>query len=181
MLVTPLPIVTEVKPVQPLKAEVPMLLTLSGIVTLVNLVIPLQRPAGILSTAFPNVNEVIVAVKLLKGMEEQFFAFQTTEVKPVHSEKALTPMLVTLLGMVMLVSLFMPLQIYPGIFCTLPPKVNERIFSLTAVNGALGPSIAFQTTDSRLLQSRKTFVPQPVLVMPSPMDTAAILVHWEKA
>ena len=40
MLVTPLPIVTEVKPLQPEKAYLPMLFTESGIVTEVSLLQP---------------------------------------------------------------------------------------------------------------------------------------------
>ena len=42
MLVTPLPIVTLVSPLQSLKAELPMLITLSGIVMLVSPVQPLK-------------------------------------------------------------------------------------------------------------------------------------------
>ena len=78
MLVTPLPMVTEVKPLhKPLqseKAESPMIVTLSGMVIEVNPVQPRKAPSPMLVT--------------LSGM--------AIEVKPLQPRKAPSPMLVTL-------------------------------------------------------------------------------------
>ena len=58
MLVTPLPMVTEVRPVQPEKAESPMLVTLSGMLTEVRLEQPEKAPQPMLVTLSGMVTEV---------------------------------------------------------------------------------------------------------------------------
>ena len=84
MFVKPLPIVTLVRPLQSLNAEAPMLVTLSGIVTLV-------RPQ------FENAYSQMLVTLL--GI--------VTLVRP-QFENAPSPMLVTLLGIVTLVRLLQP-------------------------------------------------------------------------
>jgi hypothetical protein len=60
-----------------------MLVTLLGIVMDVSLLIFMQRSSGILSTALPNVNDVILLAALANGFTElQFLAFQTIVFKP---------------------------------------------------------------------------------------------------
>ena len=93
--------VTEVKPVQSLKADSSILVTPSGIVTEVKPLNPEHKHAGICSTLSPNVMVLIFA--LLENGElfnEQFRAFHVTEVKPSQPEKAPSPILVTASGMV---------------------------------------------------------------------------------
>ena len=50
-----------------------------------------------------------------------------TDIKPEQSEKASSPILVTLSGIVTEVSLSIPLHKYAGICSTASPKVNEVI------------------------------------------------------
>ena len=78
MLVTELPMVTEVRPVHALNADSPMLVTLSGMVREVMPVQPVNAYLPMLVTELPMV----------------------TEVRPVHCWNADSPMLVTESGMV---------------------------------------------------------------------------------
>ena len=76
MLVTLLPIITHVKPLQKVNAKSPILVTLLGIVILVK---PLQQEKALLPMLVTLLGIVIL-------------------VKPLQPEKAQEPMLVTLLG-----------------------------------------------------------------------------------
>ena len=78
-------------------------------VTLVKPVKPEQRSAGILSTSLPNSNVLMLVNPLMlfntlnrprRDKLLQFFAFQTTLVKPVQQENASSPIEVTELPMV---------------------------------------------------------------------------------
>ena len=109
ILVTDSGIVILVKPVQPEKAELPISATELGIVTEVSLFIFWHRRAGIRSTLSPNTNDSILSDASWKGdafelLTSQFRAFHVTEVRPVQPEKAEDPMLVTSLGMVISVN-----------------------------------------------------------------------------
>ena len=96
MLVTLLPIVTEVKLLQSMKAYSPMLVTLLGIVTEVKLLQPSKAPHPMLVTLLGIVTEV----RLLQYEKALFPMLVTllpivTEVKSLQSQKARSPMLVT--------------------------------------------------------------------------------------
>ena len=103
--------VTLVKPLQPSNALSPISVTELPMVTIFKPVKLQHRLAGILSTSLPNSN-VLMLVKPLNGRESyekllQFFAFQTTLVKPLQPLNALLSIEVTELPMVRLVK---PLQ-----------------------------------------------------------------------
>ena len=98
--------VTEVKPVQPSKAALPILVTPSGIVTEVKPVQSLKASSPILVT-----DEGIV-----------------TEVKPVQPLKALSSILLTASGIVTEAKPLNPEHKFDGIFSTLSPKVKVLIF-----------------------------------------------------
>ena len=85
MYLTLLPIVTEVKPLQPEKAELPMDVTPSPIIISLMDVIPLNQ-------------------------ELTFLQLIVTEVKPLQPSKAKYPMEVTLVGMVNDVKPLQPLK-----------------------------------------------------------------------
>ena len=139
ILVTPSGIVTEVKPVQPEKAELPILVTPSGIVT---------------------------------------------EVKPVQPEKAELPILVTDSGMVIEVSLLIFRQRLAGICSTLSPNTNVSILSAASWNrsssGLLASQFrAFHMTEVKPVQPEKAQV--PILVTNEGIVTEVKPVQSEKA
>ena len=76
------------------------------------------------------------------------------EVKPLQSEKADSPMVVTLLGMVIDVRLVIPEQILCGITSTSFPNVKEVTW-LPKFQPL--QFLAFHTTDVTLLQLEKAF------------------------
>lgn len=88
MLVTPLPMVTEVRPEQQEKAPHPMLVTLSGRVIEVRPEQPRNAYAGMISTLSPNV--IVVRLEHPEKIGEveldpykvQWVAFHMTEVSP---------------------------------------------------------------------------------------------------
>ena len=118
MLVTLLPIVMLIRPLQALNASVPMLVTLLGIVALVS---PLQPK----NASFPMLVTLLGIIVLLQPLIIVFvdvftIALQlsrlsytllplstTMLIRPLQALNASVPMLVTLLGIVMLVR---PLQ-----------------------------------------------------------------------
>ena len=96
MLVTLLGIVTLVIPMQPEKAEFPMLVTPSGIVVLLH---PAISVLVFLS---------IIALQLLRESYILFSSLTTMLVRPLQPSNALCPMLITLLGISMFVRLLQP-------------------------------------------------------------------------
>src|SRR5579883_1561663 len=92
MLVTFLPIVTAVRLVQPWNAKSPMLVTLSGTVTLIRLEQSWNAPKPMCATPFP-------IVMLLRPVQYQ----NVPAPPPFHKDPS--SILVTLLGMVTLVTL----------------------------------------------------------------------------
>ena len=94
MLVTPLPIVTEIKPGQPENALVPILVTLSGIV----IEVKLSQPENALS---PMLSPLVI-VTTLSWLFLMWFAANAgiAAVSIGQPENALRPMLVTLSGTV---------------------------------------------------------------------------------
>ena len=89
----------EVRPVQPLKADVPIEVTLLGITIDVRLFIPLQQLVGMAFTDSPKVNSTIgqsLNTSLL--LREQLSAFHTTDVRPEQPLKAPEPIFITPLG-----------------------------------------------------------------------------------
>ena len=113
MLVTLLGIVMEVKPWQFAKAIFPMLVTLLGIVMEVRLLQLWKAPSPMLVTLLGiivflqpaiSVLDDVSIIALQSLLSYLVFSLATTMlVRPVQPPKAATPMLVTLLGMVMLV------------------------------------------------------------------------------
>ena len=88
ILLTPLGIVTDVKPAQPLKALFPILVTLLGIIVFLSPMIKV----------FDDVS--IIALQLSR---ESYFVFPlstTIEVRSMQPKKALSPMMVTELGII---------------------------------------------------------------------------------
>ena len=92
MLVTLLGMVTLVKPVQPEKALSPMLVTLLGIIVVLQPDIRVLVAVSIMALQLSRLSYLVLPDSTLMF------------VKLVQPEKALYPMLVTLLGMVMLVN-----------------------------------------------------------------------------
>ena len=154
---------TEVKPVQPEKAELPILVTASGIVTEVKPVQCQKAYLPILVTASGIV----------------------TEVKPLQSEKASSPILVTDEGMVIEVKPLNPEHKRDVIFSTLSPKVKVLIF----VQWANTPSLlrsppheqfrAFHVTEVKPVQYPKAS--SPILVTPSGIVTEVKPMQYLKA
>ena len=100
-------VLTLVRPVHPAKAEVPIAVTEVGIVTAVSPVRPLHRKAGIFVTVLPKV-KVLILVKPLNGCtlevkSAQDAAFQFTVASAEQLAKALVPIEVTELGIVVVV------------------------------------------------------------------------------
>ena len=117
MLVTLSGIVTLVSPLQPENAPSPILVTLSGIVTLVSPLQPenasapmLVTLAGIVTSPFtPNIS-VLLSLDNRRPFEDEYLTLSlpiTNDVNPLQPLNAEDPMLVTLAGIVTLVS---PLQ-----------------------------------------------------------------------
>ena len=202
--------VTEVKPVQPRKADSPIPITDWGMVIEVSLLIPRQRPAGICSTLSPKVN-IIIFTQLENGelsdmpsklLLVQFRAFQITEIKPVQSSNAPSPILITASGMVtdvkpvqpkkayspipitdsgmvIEVSLLIPWQRPAGICSTLSPKINDSMLLAAFRKGELSISRAFHVTEVKPVQPEKAL--QPILVTDLGMVTEVKPVQPEKA
>ena len=126
MLVTLLPIVTLVKPLQLLKAELSMVVTLSPIATLVKprqflkALSPMLVPLGILTVK--EVGFVPSAIMLTIN------AGPVILVIPVHPEKAEDQILITLFGIVTLVK---PTQSWKA---SLPMLVTGFPFILLGIN-----------------------------------------------
>ena len=98
-----------VSPVQPEKAKEPMLVTLSGIVTLTS---PVQREKAfspILVTLLP-IATLVSPVQCWKAPMPMLVTLSgiVTLVSPVQPEKAFSPILVTLFGIVMFVRFVQP-------------------------------------------------------------------------
>ena len=102
---------TAVRLLQPWKALLPMLVTLLGMVTAVRLLQPLRALSPILVTSLgimvflhPVINLLDdVSIITLQLLRESYILFPDStliDVRPLQLEKALSPMLVTLLGMV---------------------------------------------------------------------------------
>ena len=122
MLVTLFGMVTKVKPVQLLKALLPIFTTLFGISILLNLLILLHKSSGITSTESPKTK---FSTWFPKFHPLEFFAFHTTDVMLLQSSKALSPMLVTLFGMVTEVKPLQPRKAYSPMLVTLLGIVTE--------------------------------------------------------
>ena len=73
---------TDVNPLQLLKAKLPISVTELGIVTDV-IFEPARKPLGNISTSLPIVADVMPLVGI-PPIEEQFFAFQIKLVKPLQ-------------------------------------------------------------------------------------------------
>ena len=108
MLVTLFGIVIEVREEQPLKASDPMLVTLSPIVTDVKEEQSLKASDPMLVTLSPMIYSVTCEPNIWEMLELYTYSLLTiaselivTEVKEEQLRKAIAPMLVTLLGMVM--------------------------------------------------------------------------------
>ena len=158
---TELGIVTEVNPLQSLKAELLIEVTELGIVTSV-IFEPARKLSGNISTSLP-----IVTVEMLdfgiSTIEEQFFAFQIRLVKPLQPEKAKSPIEVTELPIVTDVRPERPQHKHAGIFSTSLPNVNVLI-PVKPLNGAEYSEkslqvFAFQLTDVKPLQLWKAELP----------------------
>ena len=111
ILVTPFPIVTEVRPEQLWNAASPMLVTLLGIVIEVRLLHAKKALFPMLVTLLgmvvfwqPDINVLdavsIIALQLSRESYFVFPDFTLIEVRPLQPPKAASPMLVTLLPMV---------------------------------------------------------------------------------
>ena len=141
---------------QPQKAELPILVTDSGIVTEAKPLNPEHKSDGIISTLSPNVMVIIGQLVNGEPSDEQLRAFHmtevkpvqplnaelpitdtdsgiVTEVKPVQPEKAEPPILVTDEGIVTEAKPLNPEHKSDGIFSTLSPNVMVLIGQL--VNG----------------------------------------------
>ncbi len=123
ILVTLLPIVSEVKFLQEEKAPLPMLITLFGIVTEVNPLQPEKAEAGIFLTSLPIFKIVIdvLFAKLLLPMLKQFIALKSRVAKELQPAKALSPMFSTLSGRISSVKPLQPEKAEAGIFVTSLP------------------------------------------------------------
>ena len=113
MLVTLSGIVMLIRLVQPSKAQFPMLVTLSGIVMLVRLVQPEKTETPILTTpsgmvTSPPIEPKAIATILpesIKNNPSELAYLPLNDTREVHPANTPSPMLVTLLGIVMLVRL----------------------------------------------------------------------------
>ena len=110
MLVTELPMVTLVRPLQYEKAQSPMLVTELGMVTLVRPVRLEKALLGIIRTLLPmfRVSKDQQPFSQSEPTVVQLSALKFSVVMPLQYEKAQSPILVTELGMVTLVSLVQP-------------------------------------------------------------------------
>ena len=113
MLVTLLGMVTDVSPLQPEKAHDPMLVTLLGIVVV------LQPAIRVF------VDDSIIALQLFLESYLGLPSSTFNDVRPLQFRKADSPMLVTLLGMVTDVRPVQPSKAKTPMLVTLLPMVTD--------------------------------------------------------
>ena len=93
--------INEFRPLQPAKAELPMEVTLLGIVIELRLVQPWKELAPKFFTLLPMITDakLVQSIKALSSIEVTLFGI-TTEVRVLQLRKAPFPIEVTLLGMI---------------------------------------------------------------------------------
>ena len=100
MLLTPLSIFTDVRPLQPENAEAPMLVTDDGIVTDVRLLQPSNAESLMLVEPFATVTLVMDEYASGKTEDKEKLPGTTALLMPPQSSNASYPMLVTEAGIV---------------------------------------------------------------------------------